>query len=86
MLDSALLAAVSGTHSWNPSTAIVMVICNILAIALAKFAIKYPNVGPEMPASGLFGGLSVAAVLAAASFGHILGAGAILGLYNIGVL
>lgn len=81
LFNLALLAAVPHTPSWGLSTALVMVVCNVLAIAIARYAIKYPNVGPK-----LIGDLSVPALLAAASFGHILGAGAILGLGNLGVL
>ncbi|MDE5089003.1 MAG: photosystem I reaction center subunit PsaK, partial [Trichodesmium sp. St16_bin2-tuft] len=45
-----------------------------------------PNVGPAMPGSNFFGGFGVAGVLATTSFGHILGAGVILGLANLGNL
>jgi len=83
---TSLLAAVPPTHEWSPSVAIVMIIANVLAIALGKLTIKYPNVGPELPSPNLFGGFSLPALLATTSFGHILGAGAILGLTNLGVL
>lgn len=85
-MTSMLLAAVPTTLEWSPKVAIVMIVCNVLAIALGKFTIKYPNVGPEMPASNMFGGFSLPAVLATTSFGHIIGAGAILGLSYIGAL
>jgi len=68
--------------NWSPSVAVVMIVANIIAIAIGKFAIQRPNVGPEVP--GL--GLSVPALIGAACFGHILGAGAILGLTNTGAL
>lgn len=86
MLASVLLATVPNTLAWSPKVALVMVACNILAIAIGRFTIQQPNVGPELPASGLFGGLSLAALLGSASLGHILGAGAILGLSNLGAL
>lgn len=86
MLNSALLAAVPNTLEWSPTVGLVMIICNILAIAFAKATVKYPNVGPEMPSSNMFGGFSLPAVLGATSFGHIIGAGVILGLSNLGVL
>lgn len=63
-----------------------MIAANILAIAIAKYSIQYPNVGPSMPASNLFGGFSFNAVLGTQVFGHVLGAGAILGLTYLGVL
>lgn len=81
-----VLAAVPTTLTWSPKVAVVMILCNILAIAIGKFTIKYPSVGPAMPSSNLFGGFGVGAVLGTASFGHLLGAGVILGLANLGVL
>ena len=81
-----VIAAVPHTPTWSPKVAAVMIVCNILAIAIGKFTIKYPNVGPQMPSPSLFGGLSLPAVLGTTSFGHLLGVGAILGLANLGVL
>lgn len=63
-----------------------MIVCNILAIAIGKFTIKYPSAGPQLPSPALFGGLGLPALLGTTSFGHLLGAGAILGLANLGVL
>ncbi|MGL5034136.1 MAG: photosystem I reaction center subunit PsaK [Microcystaceae cyanobacterium] len=85
---SALLLAttVPATLEWSPKVAGVMIVCNILAIAFGKLTIKYPSVGPAMPASNLFGGFGVGAVLGTTAFGHVLGAGAILGLASIGAL
>lgn len=81
-----VLAAVPTTLSWSPKVAAVMIVCNILAIAFGKFTIKYPNVGPAMPSPSLFGGFGLPAVLGTASLGHLLGAGVILGLANLGAL
>ncbi len=81
-----VLAAVPTTLSWSPKVAGVMIVCNILAIAFGKFTIKYPNVGPAMPSPSLFGGFGLPAVLGTASLGHLLGAGVILGLANLGAL
>lgn len=88
MVYSTLLAAayVPSTVAWNPKVAIVMIVCNILAIAIGKFTIQKPNSGPSLPSPELFGGLGVPALLATTSFGHILGAGVILGLANAGAL
>jgi photosystem I subunit 10 len=74
------------TVEWSPKVAFVMIAANILAIAFGKLTIKYPNVGPATPSPSLFGGFGWPAVLGTASFGHLLGAGAILGLANLGVL
>lgn len=84
MLTSTLLAVVPTNLQWSPTVGVIMILCNILAIAFGKLTIKYPSVGPAMPSSNFFGGFGVAAVLATAAFGHILGAGVILGLHNLG--
>ncbi len=81
-----ILAAIPTTLSWSPKVAAVMIVCNILAIAFGKFTIKYPNAGPAMPSPNLFGGFGLPAVLGTASLGHLLGAGVILGLANLGAL
>jgi len=74
------------TPSWSPKVAAVMIVCNILAIAFGKLTIKYPSAPPAMPSPSLFGNFGLPAVLATASFGHLIGAGVILGLANLGVL
>ncbi|MGL5806083.1 MAG: photosystem I reaction center subunit PsaK [Xenococcaceae cyanobacterium] len=87
MTYSVLLAAVASTPTtvdWSPKVAIVMIVCNIIAIAFGKYTIKYQNTGPSLPSPALFGGMSIPALLATTSFGHILGVGAILGLANAG--
>ena len=81
-----LAAAVPTTMGWSPKVAIVMVICNILAIAIGKATIKYPSEGPAMPMPNMFGGMGLPAVLATTSFGHILGVGVILGLGSMGAI
>ncbi len=86
MLSNLLLAALPTTVEWSPKMAIVMIAANIIAIAFGKFTIKYPNAGPATPVPALFGGFGWPAVLGTASLGHILGAGAILGLANAGAL
>ncbi len=81
-----LLAAVPTTLEWSPKVAIVMIVCNVLAIAFGKFTMQKPAEGPELPMSPMFGGMGLPALLATTSFGHLLGAGAILGLSNLGAL
>ncbi len=81
-----LLAAVPHTPSWSPKVAAVMIVCNILAIVIGKLTIKYPSAPPAMPSPSLFGNFGLPAVLATTSFGHLIGAGVILGLANLGVL
>ena len=86
MLSSTLLAVTARAADWSPSVGLVMIICNILAIAIGKYTIQQQNVGASLPSSNLFGGMGVGALLGTTAFGHILGAGAILGLSNLGVL
>jgi len=81
-----LLALAVNTSAWSPKTAIVMIACNILAIAVAKATVKQPSVGAMPPSPAMFGGFSIGTILGATSFGHLLGIGAILGLSNMGVL
>ncbi|MCU0535640.1 MAG: photosystem I reaction center subunit PsaK [Hydrococcus sp. Prado102] len=86
MYSTLLLAAstVAQTVEWNPKVALVMFICNVLAIAIGRATIKYKNVGPQLPFPGLE--LSLGAFIGTVCLGHILGTGAILGLANAGVL
>ncbi len=86
---SVLLAATANqvtTVSWSPKVAIVMILCNIVAIAIGKFTIQQQNVGPSLPSPNLFGGMGLGALLGTTSLGHIIGAGVILGLANVGGL
>lgn len=65
-----------------------MIVCNLLAIAIGRYAIQQRGVGPALPIKvpALFTDFGLPELLATTSFGHILGAGAILGLRNSGVL
>ena len=83
---NSLLAVVPSTLEWNLNVGITMVICNIVAIAIGKFTMKYPSEGPKLPGEAFFGGMGFPALLATTSFGHLLGAGVILGLANAGAL
>ena len=87
MMHLSLLAiAAPSTVAWSPKVAVVMILCNVLAIAIGKFKIDQPSVGPALPSPALFGGMGLPALLATTSFGHLLGAGVILGLANSGAL
>ena len=79
-------ANVPHTVSWSPKVAIVMIACNIAAIAFGKFTIKNQSADPQLPSSDLFGGMGLPALLGTTSLGHVLGAGVILGLANAGAL
>lgn len=80
--------AVARTIAWSPNIAIIMIAANLVAIAIGRYAIQRRGVGPALPVQvpGLFEGFGVPELLATTSFGHILGAGIILGLSNAGIL
>ena len=81
-----LAATVPSTVSWSPKVAIVMIACNIVAIAFGKFTIKNQSAGPALPSPDFFGGMGLPALLGTTSLGHVLGAGMILGLASAGAL
>lgn len=82
------LLAVAKTSPWSPNVGIVMVSANLFAIAIGYYAIKNRGVGPQLPVDlpAMFTGFGIPELLATLSFGHILGAGLILGLSNAGLL
>lgn len=94
MIDSFLVLAVQSTvpstPEWSPKVALVMIACNLFAIAVGFYAIPPKNrgKGPDLPVQlpGLFAGFGIPELLATASLGHLLGAGMILGLGNAGLL
>lgn len=86
---SLLLAQSSpATPEWSFGVASIMITCNLFALAIGKYAIQRQGVGPALPFQlpGLFEGFGLPELLATASFGHLLGAGMILGLGNAGLL
>lgn len=76
------------TPEWSFQVALIMITCNLFVIAIGRYAIQKPGAGPALPFSlpGLFEGFGLPELLATASFGHILGAGMILGLGSAGIL
>ncbi len=90
MIHSALFLAhtVPATPEWSLKVALIMVTCNLFVLAIGKYAIQKPGVGPALPVSlpMVFEGFGLAELLAIGSFGHILGAGMVLGLGNAGLL
>lgn len=87
-----LLAAevvVPKTVEWNLSVALVMILCNLFAIAIGRFAIQKAGTGPDLPVGNkpaLWRKFGISELLATTSFGHLLGVGMILGLANAGIL
>lgn len=93
MLTSTLFAAIESTvpttAQWSLSVGLIMILCNLFAFVIGKWAIKNPGQGGSLPGgpdSGLLANFGVAELLAVTSFGHILGAGMILGLSSAGLL
>jgi len=83
-----LLLTAPTTASWSFDVALIMIACNLFAIAVGYYAIQKRGRGPELPVEmpAIFTGFGVPELLATTSFGHILGAGVILGLANAGLL
>ncbi|PZV15503.1 MAG: photosystem I reaction center subunit PsaK [Pseudanabaena sp.] len=83
-----LLAAVPATPIWSPSVALIMITANAFALVVARYGIQVKGVGPSLPIElpGLFSGFGLSELLAVTSFGHVLGAGLILGLAQAGLL
>nr|YP_009511618.1 photosystem I reaction center subunit X [Melanthalia intermedia]AXI97495.1 photosystem I reaction center subunit X [Melanthalia intermedia] len=79
------VGAAETKSSWTASTAIIMITCNILCIGLGRYAIQIRGLGPSIPVIGLKG-LGLPELLATTSLGHIIGAGAIIGLSNSGII
>jgi len=50
-----LLAIAPATLSWSPKVALVMVVCNVIAIGIGKATIKHQNVGLKLPGANFLG-------------------------------
>ena len=87
-LSLSFLANIPVTVEWNFKVAIVMIAANLFAIFIGRFAIKNAGVGPDLPVGkpALWKNFGLPELLATLSFGHILGAGFILGFANAGLL
>jgi photosystem I subunit X len=86
MLWPNLMAEIPVTSGWSPLTGIVMVLCNVIAIALGKSTMKNANAGPALPMPEYFGGMGWPALLATTSLGHVIGFGMIMILSSWNVL
>ncbi|OLP17597.1 photosystem I reaction center subunit PsaK [Leptolyngbya sp. 'hensonii'] len=83
------LLAVARTTSWSPSTGIVMILSCLFAVAIGRYAIQHAGEGgPRFPLSlpAIWDKFGTPELLATLSFGHILGAGFVLGLSAAGLL
>jgi len=78
-----LATSVPLTHEWNITVGVVMILSNILGVLIAQTWVQKKGVGASFPLGDNF---SVGQLLGGTCFGHILGAGFILGLTSFGVL
>jgi photosystem I subunit X len=96
LLNNLIVAAIPHTEPWGFNTALVMTICNLVAVAIGRLAIfARERTASANPASssdpspeklGLLWNFSWAELFATLSFGHLIGVGFVLGLTNIGVI
>lgn len=91
MINTIFLAVqqtVADTTTWSFSGSVIMNICIILGIIIARFAVQNKGKGPSLPLlQPLLGkNFGLPELLAGISFGHILGVGATLGLTNAGLI
>lgn len=80
-----LISLATPNTMWSTQIAIIMIISNIVAVSIGRYAIQVRNPGPSIPISGLEG-FGLAELLATTSLGHVIGAGTILGLRSTGVI
>jgi photosystem I subunit X len=83
-----LILALQHTVVWSPLVSIVMVSCCLFSVIIGRFAIKNRGVSASLGSAtpSYLQGFGVAEMLGTMSFGHILGAGMILGMANAGLL
>lgn len=90
MINSILLAVqstVPDTPAWSPSVTLVMLICIVLGLIIARIGIQNKGKGPKLPLLEpvLGRGAGWPELIAGISIGHLLGVGSILGLTNAGL-
>nr|YP_009399064.1 photosystem I reaction center subunit X [Taenioma perpusillum]ARW68461.1 photosystem I reaction center subunit X [Taenioma perpusillum] len=77
------LSNIPESTNWSVKIATIMIICNLISIAIGRYAIKTRSLGPSIPILGIEG-LRLPELIATTSLGHIIGAGVILGLKSTG--
>jgi photosystem I subunit X len=89
LLNNLIIAAIPHTEPWRLTTALLMIVCNLLAIAITfgsmQLSRKIKVANPD-DKSTLVRDFGLLELFAAMSFGHILGVGVVLGLTNIGII
>nr|YP_010619818.1 photosystem I reaction center subunit X [Symphyocladia marchantioides]WAX03831.1 photosystem I reaction center subunit X [Symphyocladia marchantioides] len=76
---------ISMNDLWSAKIATIMILSNLISIGIGRYAIKIRSLGPSIPILGLEG-LGLPELLATTSLGHLIGAGAILGLKSMNFL
>ena len=59
-----LTTTIPNTPEWTPVVGIIMVACNVLAIALGKMTMEQPSAEPQLAMPEFFGGMGLPALLA----------------------
>jgi photosystem I subunit X len=87
-MHSTLILAMQHTVTWSPKVSIMMITCCLFSVIVGRFAIKNRGVSASLGSAtpSYLQGFGVAEMLGTMSFGHILGAGMILGMANAGLL
>nr|YP_010337462.1 photosystem I subunit X [Pulvinaster venetus]UNJ17047.1 photosystem I subunit X [Pulvinaster venetus] len=80
-----LISVVPHTSLWSMQVGVILLISNILAIGIGRYAIQVRGLGPSIPLTSK-DGFGLPELLATTSLGHIIGAGTILGLNSINVI
>jgi photosystem I subunit X len=85
-MSTTLMTITASNPNWTIQVGIIMVFCNLFAFFVGRYAIQNKGKGPNIPAElpAVMQGFGVPELLATTSFGHILGAGMILGLRAAG--
>lgn len=78
-----LLNILTNTAQWSIQNSIIMIVSNLVAILIGRYAIEMRGLGPSLPTIAGFG---LSELVATTSLGHILGAGTILGLKSINLI
>ncbi|NCJ08467.1 photosystem I reaction center subunit PsaK [Synechococcales cyanobacterium C] len=83
-----VLAVTPSATNWSLQVASIMILCNLFSFVIGRYAIKNRGQGPSLPGTmpAILSNFGVPELLAVASFGHVLGAGMILGLRSAGAL
>ena len=81
-----LISVVPQTAEWSAKTASVVILSNLACISAGRYIIQAKGQGPALPGPVSALGINLPELIATTSLGHIIGAGAILGLGYLGIL